>query len=60
MAELTVQADAIDLKSARTPHQSYGVQLLDAASKLEGRDLNSKTFNIAFLAVYIGLILSRR
>ena len=49
MAELTVKADTIDIQSARKPRQSYGVQLLDAASKVEGEKINGKAFNTAFL-----------
>ena len=51
MKEVEIQADMADLKSARKPQESYGVQLLNAAAKQRPGDtvIASKSFNIAFL-----------
>ena len=53
MKEVEIQADMADLKSARKPQESYGVQLLNAAAKQRPGDtvIASKSFNIAFLAL---------
>ena len=51
MREIETAADAADLRSARKPRESYGVQLLNAAAGHVGENavIAPKTFSRAFL-----------
>jgi len=48
--EVATQSAASDRISARKPHESYGVKLLNAASKQDGKLLWRWSFNMVFLA----------